>query len=281
MTTYLLTNGLPIPNNFPVDNYETIHSLVSSKRDHTNTNEFLFFLASWKGFLHRFLACTDHNEKYIEAITLVGEDPSNHERYLVERELFNFWVNGLAAIECLCCALFAIGAIKEIAEIEQTTNTTFRINNDNDIKKISPTTTAEKFYSKFGDIPITTILKDLFDTVSTKEDARQYKEWKKVRDILAHRGHPGRRIALSSGRPEKVPDLLNFYSLTKEGAKDVPIIEITSNTTASMHEWLTKIIDNILGAAYTFVDNFSVESELLAMPLPSEQLSQPLNEEST
>lgn len=84
----------------------------------------------------------------------------------------------MAAIECLWCALFAIGAIKEMSQTEQSINPTLCIKKDNDIKKITPTTTAEKIYSKFGNILITTTLKDLFDTVSTEEDTKQYKEWK-------------------------------------------------------------------------------------------------------
>lgn len=278
MAAYPLTNGLPITNDFPVDNYETIFSLVLSKYNHNNEYEFFFFSASWKGFLHRFLACTDHNKNYIQYIALVGENDSKYERYLVERELFNFLANGLAAIEHLCCALFAIGAIEEIAQTGQTTNLVFCIKEDKYIKRISPTTTTEKFQSKFENAAITTTLKNLFDN-NTTEDAKKYKNWKKTRDILTHRGQPGRNVALSSGSPEKVPDLLNFDSVTNEGVGDLPIIQFTPSTTASMREWLTIIIDNILCAGYEFVNNSSVERELSAVPLPSEQLSQPLTEE--
>jgi hypothetical protein len=268
MTAYPLTNELPIPNDFPRDNYEAINPLVLSKCNNTNRDKYFFFLASWKGFLHRFLACTDHDKKYIESAALLEKKLLIegklylYERYLVERELFNFLINGLAAIECLCSALFAIGAIEEIAHTGQTTNLTFSIKTEKELRSISPSTTAEKFHLKFENKAITTVLKDLFNTNSTTEDAKQYKEWKKIRDILTHRGQPGRKVALSSGSPERIPDLLDFYSVTKEGVKDLPIIKFTPTTTACMREWLTKIIDNILCAGYTFVNNSNVENEL-------------------
>jgi hypothetical protein len=275
MTAYALTNELPIPNDFPRDNYETIGSLVFSKCNNTNKDEYFFFLASWKGFLHRFLACTDHDKKYIESITLLEEKLLieqkiyPYERYLVERELFNFLINGLAAIECLCSALFAMAAIEEIAHTGQTTNLTFSIKTEKELRRIFPSTTTEKFHLKFENETITRTLKDLFNTDSTTEDtssitedAKQYKEWKKIRDILAHRGQPGRKVALSSGSPEKIPDLLNLDSVTKEDEKDLPIIKFTPTTTASMREWLTKIINNILLAGYTFVNNSNIRSEL-------------------
>jgi hypothetical protein len=261
-----MTTDLPIPHNFPRDNYEAIASLVLSKRDDTNKDECSFFRKSWTGFLYRFLACTEHDKNFREWVSAVEQNDSPYKRYAEDRELFNFFVNGLSAIECLCCALFAIGAIEEIAQTGQTTNLTFRIKTEDDLKNITPASTAKKFQSTFENVGITATLKILFDEKSITKDAATYKEWKKIRDILAHRAQPNRLIALGSA-PGEYPDLLNFSNVTK-AVKNLPTIEfaktnlvaikLDSNTTASMHEWLTKIIDNILSASQIFVNNSTV-----------------------
>jgi hypothetical protein len=49
MTEYSLTNGLPIPDDFPIENYEKIHSLVFLKSN-THRNEYFFFLLRERGF---------------------------------------------------------------------------------------------------------------------------------------------------------------------------------------------------------------------------------------
>jgi hypothetical protein len=262
-----MRTDLPIPHNFPVDNYEAIASLVTLKLNDTNKDEFSFFIDSWKGFLHRFLACTEHDKNFREWVSAVAQNDSSYKRYAEDRELFNFFVNGLSAIECLCCALFAIGAIEEIAQTGQRTNLAFSIKTEKDLKHITPTITTERFQSQFVNVDITATLKNLFDDKSITEDAAKYKEWKKIRDILAHRAQPGRLIAAASD-PGEYPDYLIFRKVTKEGVKDLPTIKFANsnllgikldpNTTASMHEWLTKIINNILSASYIFVNNSSV-----------------------
>lgn len=280
MTAYPLTNGLPIPDDFPTENYEKINSLVSSKSN-TNKNEVLFFSASWKGFLYRFLACTEHDKNYRESVPPVGENYTRHERYVVERELFNFLVNGLAAIECLCCALYAIGAIEEVAQPRQATDKIIFINIEKNIRQIHPQKTALHFESKFPNATITTSLKNLFEERSITEDAAKYKVWKKIRDILSHRAQPGRDVPISSMSGvsnQAVPESWNLNRITNEGEENLPNIEFTDNTTASMREWLTQIINNILSESYIFVDSSHVASELPAVPLPLEQLSQPLTD---
>ncbi len=84
MTAYSLTNDLPIPNDFPIENYERIHSLVFSKTD--INYQYLFFSASWEGFLYRFLACTEHDKNYKQCVPPVGKNYSRYEKYVVERE---------------------------------------------------------------------------------------------------------------------------------------------------------------------------------------------------
>ncbi|MEG4918468.1 hypothetical protein [Microcoleus sp. B7-D4] len=280
--SYPLTNGLPIPNDFPIENYEKISSLVRSKIDltsDTNRSQYSFFSASWKGFLYRFLACTEHDEKYRQSVLPVGKKYSPYERYVVEQELFDFLVNGLSAIECLCCALCAIGAI-EVTQTRQATDNSFLIDREEYIKKITPRTTALNFEKKFPNAPITTSLKNLFEKSSETENAVKYEDWKKIRNYLAHRFQPGRMVPISSTGVSNhdVPESWNLNSLTNEDLENLPNIEFTDTTTASRREWLTKIIRNILSESYIFVNSSPVTSESLAMPLPLEQLSEPLTD---
>lgn len=269
MTEYFLTNGLTIPNDFPLENYEKIHFLVSLKK-YTHRNEYLFFYRSWKGLLYRFLAGTEHDEKYRQSAPPVGENYSPHIQYVVERELFNFLVNGLSAIECLCYALFAIGAIEEVTQTRQATNKIFLIDTEKHIRQINPLKTTQNFEKQFRYATITTSLKNLFDEFYTTEDARKYEDWKKIRNVLIHRAQPGRWVPLSSPAPEELStgdsnqdffELWNFNVITSESPENFPKIEFNDTTTASRREWLTKIISNILSESYMFVDSSSGANE--------------------
>lgn len=187
----------------------------------------------------------------------IGKNYSPYERYVVERELFNFLVNGLSAIECLCCALFAIGAIEEVTQTRQATDKIFLIDKEKYIKQINPQNTTLNFEKKFPYATITTSLKNLFNESSRTEDAEKYEDWKKIRNILAHQAQPGRRVPLSStgDSNQDVPESWNLNPIRNESLENLPNIEFTGTTTASRREWLTKIISNILSESYIFVDS--------------------------
>jgi hypothetical protein len=272
MTASYLTDYLNIPDDFVVKNYNKIADCLVDLKNDNNINEIYFFLSSWKGFLYRFLACTEHDAKY-RSMSPAKPLSTFQERYEVERELFNFLVNGLAAIECLFCALYVIGAIKETAQEGQSTNNIFSMYKENDISKINPKNTVKKFNLKFSNEFITEKLNNLVgetltdefvtDEDSTTGNAKQYKEWIKIRNILAHRAQPGRNVALSStgeDNPEVVPDSWNLENITREGVENLPEIKITDDFTASKREWLTRIINDILAETYRFVSSFNLSS---------------------
>jgi len=272
MTFSHFTDGLNIPDDFSVENYNKVHDCLVNLRNDNNIDKIGFFLDSWKGFLYRFLACTEHDAKY-RSMSPAKLIYTFQERYEVERELFNFLFNGLAAIECLFCALYVSGAIIEIAQEGQSTNNIFTMYEEKDISNITPKNTVKKFNSKFPNKFITEKLNNLVsepltdelvtDQASTIGDAKQYNEWIKIRNILAHRAQPSRKVPLSAtgkDNPEIVPDSWNLKKITREGVKNLPKIEITDTFTASKREWLTRIINDILFETYTFVSSFNVSS---------------------
>jgi len=270
MTGSYLTDHLNIPDDFAVENYNRVADCLVNLKNDNNIDEILFFLSSWKGFLYRFLACTEHDVKY-RSMSPAKPLSTFQERYEVERELFNFLVNGLAAIECLFCALYIIGAIRETAQEGQSTNNIFFMYEEKDISRINPKNTVKNFNSKFPNEFITEKLNNLVGETSTDEfvidedliigNAKQYKEWIKIRNILAHRAQPGRKVALSStgeDNPEIVPDSWNLKNITGEGVENLPEIKITDVFTASKREWLVRVINDILSETYTFVSGFNV-----------------------
>ncbi|HEY9820410.1 MAG TPA: hypothetical protein V6D35_06470 [Candidatus Sericytochromatia bacterium] len=279
MTSPYLTDYLNIPDDFAVENYNKIVDCLLDLKNDNNINEIYFFLSSWKGFLYRFLACTEHDAKY-RSMSPAKPNSTSQERYEVERELFNFLVNGLSAIECLFCALFVMGAIIEKAHEGQSTNNIFSMDEEKDISKITPKNTVKKFNSKFPNEFITKKLNDLVgenlidesvtDEASITGNAKEYKEWIKIRNILTHRAQPGRNLfasgtthnVFSSGtgedNPKIVPDSWNLENITREGVENLPEIKITDDFTASKREWLTRIANDILSETYRFVSSFNV-----------------------
>src|SRR6476661_8824523 len=103
----LSTVGLAMPDDFPFGPYEAVNARVSSHQV-VQAAAYTEFAGAWRAIPYRFYAVADHGDAFTQSIAHHGATVPAPQRYLQERELFNFFVNGLAAIESFCYGLFAI-----------------------------------------------------------------------------------------------------------------------------------------------------------------------------
>ncbi|HLN32470.1 MAG TPA: hypothetical protein VK395_32380 [Gemmataceae bacterium] len=110
MRRKLKTSGIMIADDFPVDLYHTIHFRVCLKRGNhsTATHE---YSGSWNSVAYRFRACAEHGNAFIKSVRRAGESPRFAQRFVQERELFNFFVNGISSIETFYYSMFAIASM--------------------------------------------------------------------------------------------------------------------------------------------------------------------------
>jgi hypothetical protein len=215
-----------LPPDFNVAAYEAVHRRVN---DNPSLNQVVWehYAAAWNGLAYRFLACADNDTAFTTSIRQARGAPRPPERYVQERELFYFFVTGLASIESLCFGLFAIGSM--LAPVS------FPMKTAKDLTNINPIFTAKKFKQAF-------LTEQLTNTVNRLITAQEFKDWKDIRNILAHRAAPGRVIYASLADVELAP-------LWKTG------ITLDEHTTSSRRQWLAQKLDELLNDADTFTMN--------------------------
>jgi hypothetical protein len=181
----LKTIGVPVPQDFPKDPYE---SVIDQLQPHKGKNERAFeeFIAGWAAIAHRFLDCASHDEAFTYSVKHHGSTPEPPERHLQERALFGFFVTGLSALESASYALWMAGAMDKPAE--------FPIGTSAALQGITPGSTRDKYKSAYPGTSVTAKLEDLMAS-------SQWQEWKELRNILTHRSAPGRHISLIVGTP--------------------------------------------------------------------------------
>lgn len=215
---------LVMPEDFAAEPYEAIHSRVAiRKENHPDT--WAEYSSAWNAVAYRFHACADHDEAYTESIRRAGDSPSQPERYIQEKELFDFFVNGLSAIESLCYGLFAIASMLNEGNFSMTTT--------KDKKSIKPETTTKQFAEAFPE-------EDVTHALAQMKCSDEFSQWRRIRNILAHRSAPGRVVYLStksSSRPSQWKTI---------------DIQLDEETTASRRKWLAATISRLLKAADRF-----------------------------
>jgi len=176
------------------------------------------YMAAWNAVAYRFQAMAEHDENFRTSLSTKGFD----DRYVQERELFGFFVTGLSAIEAFGYGLHFLLSIACPAN--------FPIANK---RAINIALTKKCLLATKPGEPLTLCVCSLLAD-------QKYKDWKEIRDILAHRGAPGRIISLG-GRPQG-----DIWKL-----KDIPIsLELTRGN----RSWLAGNLEELLDKAWLFVE---------------------------
>jgi len=216
-----------LPPDFPRDKYEKIRTKVLQYKDNFQL-QYQQFSGGWRSLVYRYLACTKHSDDYINIIKKDRISPSHFLRYEQERELFNFFTNGLSAIETLGYMLYMICSIDNSND--------FKVTTKEDLKYIVLKDTVsklKKFYS------VENITKELEKLINYQE----YTDWVEVRNVLMHRETPGRIIMASTRKAEKERSDLWF--------KD---IAIDTQTTVCRLNWLELYLFKLIELTYDFTN---------------------------
>jgi len=218
-----------LPPDFPQDKYKKIYTKVLHYKDNFQL-QCQQFSGGWRSLVYRYLACTKHSDDYINIIKKDRISPSHFLRYEQERELFNFFTNGLSAIETLGYMLYMICSIDNSNDFKVTTKEDLK-----DIVLNDTVSKLKKFYS------VENITKELEKLINYQE----YKDWVEVRNVLMHRETPGRIIMASTRKAEKERSDLWF--------KD---IAINTQTTVCRLNWLELYLFKLIELTYDFTNKF-------------------------
>lgn len=213
---------------FPKDKYEKIYIKVLQHKDNFQL-QCQQFSGGWRSLVYRYLACTKHSDDYINIIKKDRISPSYFLRYEQERELFNFFTNGLSAIEELGYMLYMICSIDNPKD--------FKVITEEDLKKIKLHNTVSKLKKLYSEENITKELENLIN------NSQEYEKWVGVRNVLMHRETPGRKIMLSSKRSKKERSDIWFKG-----------IKINKQTTVSRLNWLELTLFKLIELTFDFTN---------------------------
>lgn len=166
---------LDVADDFPIRLLETIHAQISDPDDaRRQTPEWREWAGACNGLLYRFLACAEHADLLTSSLA-VSTSPPQPERYEQEKLLFDFYVEGLSAVECLYYGVYFVGALVDAAHVDPGI----------DKRRIVPGYVTDCFETAFPMDAITTTLRAVADDP-------EFRDWRDVRNTLTHRAAPGR-----------------------------------------------------------------------------------------
>lgn len=148
------------------------------------------------------------------------------EQYIQERELFGFFVSGLASVESCYYSCYILAAILN--------STYFPMNKP---KTINPATTADKFV-KFHQHEVLTIQLDHLRKTT------EYQDWCDIRNVVTDRIIPSRQVSVQLWPPQPNP----IHNVAWMDGK----IPLDMNTTAIRRTWLATILSDLVVAIDTF-----------------------------
>jgi hypothetical protein len=218
----LSTTGLPMPEDLEISSYESIASRLAPLHS-TYPVAWPEYAGGWVALGYRFRACAEYDESFVESLRQHGGYPPPAERHGQERDLYGFFVSGLSAVECFCYGLFAIASMLR--------SDRFPIQTDDEKRAINPQMVTDKFASVFPGEPVTQELSVLMGD-------QNYREWKDIRNMLAHRASPGRH-----------------HSITVPPGRDTSAwgnLILDEHVTADRRRWLAGTLRSLLRATATF-----------------------------
>ena len=227
---------LSMPTQFDVIKCDEAYSRIISNSNGGKYPEALkIFNGAWIALAYRVKACDDHKTVLLDSIISSGTSPSFPERYIQERELFNFFISGMSSIECLCFGLHALGSLIDAEKFSLDLSV---------LKNTYPHTTRRNYIDRFENATLTTAL----DNIMQDE---MYHQWKEIRIYLFHRTAPGRIHNASVGDPSKVdkPSEWGGYEAAvawKEG------ISLEASAFEERFDWLMNAINNLLDGTVIF-----------------------------
>lgn len=237
----VITVGIEMPDDFPIQDYNHIHSKMQLFAN-SHPTEFAEYGGGWNALAYRFSYTADNDDEFREAL-------KNNDRYLQERGLFGFFVSGLSVVESFSYALYFIGSILDAAR--------FPISTEEDLRNVNPGRTANRFQAAFPG-------SDISDVVSNVVKSNSFTEWKLVRNILAHRSTPGRHISVElapeqftiTDSPESPPPAPSpTQQQRRTDVWKLQGLSIDEDLTSGRRAWIAGVLADLMQSARRFVDD--------------------------
>jgi len=222
-------SGLEMPSPFPDTLFEAVKKRIVAKMQ--NPSPGLDNLGGGQnGVRYRLRACADYSEEFTESVRRAGDSPPADDRYRQERQLFGFFVSGIAALDSFNFFMYFTAAHLRPAD--------FRTQETGHIKAITRKSTEKAFAKEFPNETITIALTNLISDPKVKE-------WEDCRNVLAHRSAPGRVIYKSFGSSS--PDPAADWKVDPTGN-----LKIDVNLTPPRLKWLVTSLADLVVAADHF-----------------------------
>lgn len=219
-----------IPTDFPREVFNTVIRRVVAINEQRIQSPYVYeFHDAWMAVGYRFFTCSEHDKEFTQSINSAGVSPSRFEHYIQERELFGFFITGLALLESFAFSCYALGAILDSDK--------FPMSNP---KSITMGSTTDKFLRHYTTETLTSRLDQL------RNDA-EFKEWNEIRNVLAHRLLPPRQITVVLYPPQQ--------EIEKKVSWINDNIRIDGNTTSSRRYWLARTLAELINSADQFTQN--------------------------
>ena len=219
-----------VPDDFPQKPYDAVHARVNSSPRDDKVR--FHYGGAWNAVLYRFVSCARSDETFANSVRTAGLTPGHPERFIQEDALFGFFVNGLSVIESFFYGLRWIGSMVD--------TTSFPVPTEDELENIKLDKTVDEYMSRFGTCPLTDAFGRLRyrDSSGNARNTSEYREWKEIRNILAHRAHYGRSISM--GGPGGV--VWRAHE-----------IQLTGQFTTTKRQWLASTLAELMNGAEIFV----------------------------
>jgi len=231
-----------VPKKFPSCVYSKISSIMYTQNQKypQSVSEFSY---AWMAVKYRFCSCFESNKNFTKSVKKFGDGPPPFERYIQEKELFHFFINGYSTLDCFGYALYMVASIIKPAS--------FPVEPPK-LKHIYFLNTCEKFNSIENSFQNDRIK----DELNLVKDSETFEDWKTIRHALIHRISPGRTFHQTVG------------SIRQRGKTtwniDNKTFDIDECFTSSRLSWLEDSLINLLDAVLNFtsksIQNYHLNS---------------------
>ena len=208
------------PKEFSFTQFDEVNMHVGMSRE--GTVNYKEFAGGHNGVKIRFFACCEFSNQFVHSISKFGNAPAlERGRFAQENNLFGFFVSGLSTLECFgYCIHFMANMINP--GLFQTSS----------LQGITLEKTSNAYLQAYPNHPFSTSLQDLLSSAD-------FKEWKDLRNILAHRSAPGRDFFVGDEN----------YTNWQAGEKK---IRYDKSLTETRLNWLKLELQKLITAAHQF-----------------------------
>jgi len=211
---------------FPAAAHDRLDALIVASS--ANNQVYSDYAFAHNSILWRFRGVADSDDDFRKAYQLPTEGDCTEKTYLQERALFEFFAAFVSCIEVLCYCSYTIGTLSD--------PTTFPLATEDDRRNVTPKLTIKKFRRQHPTERIVGVL----DAVVIG-----YGDADKMRNVLSHRGSPGRNVTVPLGSPQLSSTTWKAPSMSQPYLVD-------ESLTKTNRKWLAQRLDAVLDALCEF-----------------------------